>query len=234
MPSPKVFKKHKNLPEQQFLPFNQLSLEKQLNILKAYVTYYINERKSAGYKEIAPLVGVSPTMVSGSLKFWVSLGLLIRSDRKYIPSEKLIRFCNKLSWGTQDEAWAVLRDALRDAWFVKRAEMLFTIRSTSSEDELLNSLGSAASILKTPDMKPSLKYLLELLEKAQFIKREEDGAYSWAIPRKPVQEIVEVADDKFELVTFLVGTEKYVVPLQDVKKFVLQTGRKVAPKEHKL
>lgn len=229
---PKKAEKHETAPEQRTLPFDQVSMEKQLEILKAYAVYHAKEAKPAGYKEIAPLVKISPPMVSGCLKFWASTGLLVQSGRKYVPSQDLTEFCNNLTWGAEAEAWRRFRVALRDAWFVKHLEMRFSINPRATEEDILASVGSAVGVPRSPSTETSLRRMLELLEKAQFVKKE-NGQYSLAVPVEAPKRTIEVTEDS-DLVTFVIGLDKYAVPLEDLKTFVFEKGRKLPSEEHRL
>lgn len=224
--------KQQDLPENRPLPYDQVSLERQFDILKAYVAYHQKEKKAAGYKEIAPLAKISATMVSGSLKFWASTGLLLQSDGKYSPSEKLIDLCNQLSWGTDEEALRVLREALADTWFVKHIEIAFSVHQSASYEEISNSIGAITGVPKTKLVEASLKRLIELLEKAEFIKKE-DGLYSWIHPVKPIRKTIEV-DDKKDLLTFIIDGDKFVITIKELKQFILNKGQKIDSKEHDL
>lgn len=230
---PKSAQKQEELSKSKVMPFDQVSLEKQLDVLKGCVAFHSKEGKPAGYLDIAPLAGISGPMVSGCFKFWASIGVLVQSGRKYLPSDRLIDFCNKLSWGAPDDAWRVLGEAIVDSWFVRQTEMIFSVRQNASEEDLQRSLASAIGVQKTPATESSLKRLIELLEKCRFVARQEDGSFTW-VSRAVPNLSIELAEEKGDLVTFVIASDKFVVPRQTLKDFVVEKGKKLPPEEHDL
>ena len=74
MPSDK--KEEKTLKEERILPFYNLSLDKQIDVVKAYAAYYDKNKKAAHYKDIASVAGIHHTQASGCRKFWRSIEIL--------------------------------------------------------------------------------------------------------------------------------------------------------------
>jgi predicted transcriptional regulator len=231
---PKSDEKQLDEEKNQVLPFDQVGLDKQLDILKSCVAFYSKESKPAGYKEIAPLAKISPPMVSGCLRFWASIDLLQGSGGKYVPTESLIEFCNKLSWGAESEAWAILRNVLSKTWFVKHVEMGFSVAPSMSEEELLRLLGSTAGLPRDKVTLASLRRILELLERGQIIKKTDSG---YSLDQKstviPKPSVIDVASEK-NLITFVVGGETYAVESEELKSFIKAKGRPLAKAEHEI
>lgn len=225
----------KQLNEEKFiLPFDQVGLDKQLDILKSYVTYFTQESKPTGYKEIAPLARISPPMVSGCLRFWVSTGLLQGTGGKYAPVKSLVDFCNKLSWGAEDEAWAILRSALSKTWFVRQTEMGFKVAPQMSEEELIKLLGTTVGKPRSNVILGSLKRIIELLEKTKIVTKADD---KYSIDQKTVADqtskSISVPDEN-NLITFVVDGEKYAVVSEELKTFIKEKGRSMVNDEYEI
>ena len=137
-------KDKKTVEEERILPFYNLSLEKQIDVVRAYVAFYDKNKKAAHYKDIASVAGVHSTQVSGCRKFWRSLGILEEKNGVDIPTKFALEFVRNLEWSKEDQAWKLFRNHIINIWFVNHVAMALRLQKTMSEDELMNSLGSAA------------------------------------------------------------------------------------------
>ena len=77
---------------ENILPSHYFNLDKQIQILKAFVVFHEKNGKGATYKQIASILGSDKSRVSTCLKFWYRIGLLIFDNRAYKPSPSLTNF----------------------------------------------------------------------------------------------------------------------------------------------
>jgi len=220
--------------EKKILPFYNLSLEKQIKVIKAYVAFYDKNKKAAHYKDISSVAGVHHTQVSGCRKFWKSLEILEEKDGTDIPTEVALEFVRKLEWGEEDEAWKFFRNHIMKTWFVTHVIMAMRLQEAMSENELMNSLGSAAGIhRKGPHIVESLSILLELLTQSRIIdKDEETKRFVLNIELTKKIEPLELPEKEENLIPIVIGNEHYVVSPQELKDFVKEHGKKVSSKEY--
>ena len=66
-------RRKKEFGEERVLPFHNLSFEKQIDVLKAYVAHYKKYKKSAHYRDVARIAGIHNAQVKGCRMFWRSL-----------------------------------------------------------------------------------------------------------------------------------------------------------------
>jgi len=220
--------------EEKILPFYNLSLEKQINVMKAYVAFYDKNKKAAHYKDIASVAGVHHTQASGCRKFWRSLGILEEKDGVDIPTKVALEFVRKLEWDKEDEAWKLFRNHIMNTWFVTYVVMTMRLQKTMSEDELINSLGSAAGIhRKGPHIVESLHILLELLMQSRIINEDEETK-KFMLNTELIEkaEPLELPEKEENLISIVIGDERYVVAPQELKDFVKEHGKKVSSKEY--
>lgn len=217
------------------IPSHKVSMEKQVDILKGFATIY-EKKKRATYKDVAPIVNVHPNDVSACLKFWKSVGLLEEQNGGYKASAVTLEFARKIEWGTEDEAWSMIGRHLRNAWFTEHLVMVFRIKKSLTEEELLNSLGSASGATKKDkNVVTSLKILQKLLEHSKIILKDKAGDYvlNPELVQTYKRETIEVPEDR-DLIKLRIGKEVYVVSIKELQEFVKKQGRKLAEKEIKI
>jgi hypothetical protein len=227
-------RRKEKVEEEKILPFYNLSLEKQIKVIKAYVAFYDKNKKAAHYKDVSSVAGVHHTQASGCRKFWKSLEILEEKDGADIPTEIALEFVRKLEWGEEDDAWKFFRNHIMKTWFVTHVIMAMRLQETMSEDELMNSLGSAAGIhRKGPHIVESLSILLELLIQSRIIdKDEETKKFMLNIELTKKTAPLELAEKEENLISIVIGNERYVVSPQELMDWVKEHGKKVSSKEY--
>jgi hypothetical protein len=208
------------------LPFHEIGIEKQIEILKAFCAYYEKNKSAASYRDIAPLVGLHPTKVSGCMKFWGSLGVLKKEGNKYLPESKTVEFARKAEWGDETGAWEILLDLLSDSWFVKHAVMVCRLKGKINQEELINSLGSASGETKKDKATvTSLRMLVRLLELMGVIIKLNEGLYQLN-PKLAISRVerIEVPEGK-DLIQILLGNELFAVDVNELREFVTKRGK---------
>jgi hypothetical protein len=220
--------------EEKVLPFYNLNLDKQIDLVKAYVAFFDKNKKAAHYKDVASIAGVHPTQVSGCRRFWRYLGLLEEKDGIDIPSKAASEFVRKLEWDKEDDAWTLFRNQIENKWFVSHIGMVLRLQKKMTRDDLVNSLGSAASInRKDPHVVESLHILLELLTRSKIIKEDkETNSFIWTGDfDKSIQ--IDIPQDK-DMIQIIIGQERYAVDKKKLEEFVEKEGRKLNDKQHRL
>lgn len=227
-------KQKKIVKEERLLPFYNLTFDKQIDVVKAYVAFYDKNKKAAHYKDIASIAGAHHTQVSGCRKFWRSLDILEEKDGRDIPTNFSLEFVRKLEWGKEDQAWKLFRNHIINTWFVNHVVMALRLQKTMAKDELINSLGSAAGVhRKGPHIVASLRILLELLVRSKVIKENEKTKKFMLYPKLTKEvEPLELLEEEENLIPITIGDEHYVVSPQELKEFVKKRGKKVASKEY--
>ncbi len=215
------------------LPIGKLSVENQIHVLRSYVAFYEQEKRSASYKDIAAVSGINQTNVSSCKGFWESIELLIQEDGKSRPSRAAIEFSNVYSSNT-DEAWALFRRAIKDCWFIKQLAMSMQLGPVQTEGEIVDQLTQATGVAK-PDKKTedSLKKLVELLKTCGFLEQKEGEntltLHSDSLATPPLR--VLEAD---ESIMVILGNERYSVDSSLLKAFVKEHGKRTSDTDYKL
>lgn len=232
MPSQK--KDKKTVKEEIILPFYNLSFDKQIDVVKAYVVFYDKNKKAAHYKDVASVAGVHHTQASGCRKFWRSIGILEEKNGVDIPTKFALEFVRNLEWSKEDQAWKLFRNHIINIQFVNHVAMALRLQKTMSKDELMNSLGSAAGLhRKDSHIVDSLRILLELLIRSRIIKEDEETKKFMLHPELTKEaKPFELPEKEENLISVIIGNERYVVSPQELKDFVKKHGKKVASKEY--
>jgi len=163
--------------EEYVLPYQGPRMSKQVEILRAYYILSKQRKDPIGYKEVADLTKISEISISGNNKFFVYCGFLEEVDRKYIPSEQLIEFINRLEWKKEAEAKVILRQMLARTWFFKSLLELMQLKREMSKDEIINDLGAKAGVRRSRSNMWRLNRLFEWIDYAGILLESNDGAY---------------------------------------------------------
>lgn len=216
-----------NSTDEKILPSSMLSMEKQIDILKAFAIFHSKQGKGATYKEIASIVGASHANVSGTLKFWKNLSLLEEDNSVYTPSKSLIEFNKKIQWGNEDEAWEMLRSTLNEQWFVLLIKSKFELRDKIRSEDLINSLGSASDASSSnKNILTSIKRILDLLEISKLIINDGQGSYTLNHESSEKKRELIVNDSK-DIMQIKINDEIYGIEVDALKEFVLSNGKKI-------
>jgi len=227
----------KSTKEEKVLPSHAIKIEKQLDILKAFVVLSERGKKTTSYKEVAPLAGIkSKTNVSGCLKFWYSIGFLEKENKKYKASDITVEFFRKLESGNENDAWSLIRAHLAKTWFGESIISAFKIRSLLSENDLVNVLGSASGVVKRDNMTiRSLKAIVKLLELSKVIIKDEKESYrlNQELTKGVKRREVKLPEDK-DVIIITIGEESFVLEVKDLKEFVRNRGKRLAKEKIEL
>lgn len=178
-------KKRPRLLTKYPLPSNDLSFEKHLDILKAYVVSSKEGKEPVSYNNFKTLVDVNPLKISNNNKFFENIGLIKNIDRSkgtYIPQEATLRLYNALKWDKKEEISKILKETLTDSWFWNSAKQLVELKGFVSKKELKDKIGYDVSA-DPKKHNNALSILIDYLLYAELLK-EEDGKISFKIISK--------------------------------------------------
>lgn len=228
-------KNNQQQKQEIMLPYYKIGLEKQLDILKAYVAFYNKNNKPASYKDIAPIITTHPNNVSATIGFWKAIGLLERKDGGNVPTQVCIAFCSKLLYKAEAEAWEILKTQIKDTWFIKHVLTMFSVSKSVPREEFVNSLGQAVALAtKDESTIRSLERLTEILTTVGIIRVDENtGVVTLGTPPREKLEAIEVPAG-VHLIQVLIGNERYAVDVKELEAFVKEKGKKLDSKEYKI
>lgn len=208
-------------------PSHYFPIEKQIEILKAFVVYYGENNTGTTYNEISKILVYDKSYVSSSLKFWKEIGLLSQDKAAYAPTQPLLDFNQKIQWGEEEEAWKIFRVAISGSWFVDQIKMKFQLKSILTRDELMKFLGiGSGAVSGDKNKQKSISILINLLEISKVILKGDDGNYTVNSDIGKSNNTVNVDESK-EMLQVKIGEEVYAIDSDKIKTFVLSNGRKI-------
>jgi len=224
------------LKKEKVLPFHGLSMGGQLNIVRGYVAFFNKTGEPATYRDIAPLINVSPSTITKCIDFWKFLGMLKPHGRgRYVPTETAIVFDKLMEAKERSEAWKLIKKQLKKTWVAEHLGMAFKLKEQMNEAELVKSLRSVFEIEKgDKHVIKSLDNLVKLLELAQIIRKDEKMFFGkkffLSLKSEKVEEL-KIPEDR-DMIQIIVDKERYAVDMIDLKELVKQRGRRLNSKEH--
>ena len=237
-------RRKKEVDEERVLPFHDLSFERQIDVLKAFVAHYSKYGKPARYRDVARISGIPNTEVSGCRRFWRSLGFLEEKAGKDIPTEVTMEFVRRLDMGRKDDAWRIFRDHIKGTWFFSHIVMVLKLQKMMDRDDLINSLGSVVKVYRKEkhpsftqreDIIESLRVLIDLLVHSRTIEKDEKTG-EFALRPEVVKgaELLKIPEEKEDLIVVIIRNERYAVPVKELEESVKKYGRKLTSKEYRI
>jgi len=237
-------RRRKEVGEERVVPFHNLSFEKQIDVLKAYVAHYRKYNKPVHYRDVARIGGTDNALVSGCRRFWRSLGFLEEKDGKDIPTEVTMEFVRRLEVGRKDDAWRIFRDHIKGTWFFSHIVMALRLQNMMNNDDLINSLGSVVRVRRKEkhptftqreDIIESSRVLIDLLVHSRTIEKDEKtGKFTLHPEVVKGAEPLELPEEKEDLIVVIIRNERYAVPVKELEGFVRKFGRKLTSKEYRI
>jgi hypothetical protein len=235
-------RRKKEVGEERILPFKDLSFEKQIDVLKAYVAHYEKFKKPAHFSDVAHIARIRNTQVKGCGRFWRSLGFLEGKDGKDIPTEVTMELVKMLEVGREDDAWRIFRDHIKDTWFFIHIMLALKLQKMMNNDDLLDSLGSVANVHRKEkhptfrereDIIESLRVLIDLLVHSRTIEQDEKTG-KFTLYSEVEAEPLELPEEKEDLIVVIIRNERYAVTVKELAGFVKKFGRKVTSKNERI
>jgi hypothetical protein len=153
----------------QVLPTDRIALPKQIDLLRVYALVSGPSKKVVTTADAESIMKLKASTLALASPFFVNAGLLLRSDKGFIPSDAVTNFQRAWQWKA-DTATHKLAPVISMTWFAQRLLPKLTYRATMPEDEAINELADACHA--TPDYGPRLGLLLDYMSVAGLIKRE--------------------------------------------------------------
>ena len=156
------------------LPNAEMKFENEIAILKAIVEFSNKGKRAITSKDVK-VPGVSRPRIGGMLKFFESINLLTKVDKKgeYQPCRELIDFVNNLNRGKEEKAKEILRQILLKTWFGDLTVKLLRVKELSIDD-LIVELGTEAMANPKKDKK-KITRLIEWLKYADILEIDENN-----------------------------------------------------------
>jgi hypothetical protein len=150
------------------LPSARLGFQKQMEILRAFALLSSGGTAPVHYTKVAQTVQAHESNVSTMNPFFVENGFLVKSGNGQIPAGPVLEFARKYSWN-RETAGHALQPIISATWFAEALLNRLHFRPLS-EDEAIEVLAAACSA--GPDVKPQLRMLIDYLDTAGLVRRE--------------------------------------------------------------
>jgi hypothetical protein len=150
-----------------------LSLDKHLELLKAYSVLSKEGKEPVSYKEVGKMT-VSQFRVSGNNKFFESIGFLSRVEKSpgdYLPTNDAIDIYKDLVWKKDEQAKKKVSVLVARSWFWQTTRDLLAIKGKITEEELIQHLGREVGAEPTIHLS-SLKVLVSYLRFSDLVAEE--------------------------------------------------------------
>jgi len=177
-------KKSDKKEEKEFLPFAELQMSKQLDLLKVVVKKYTKENAPVYYRDVSDIHATKPR-VSGSLSFFAKIGWLEQHSKgKYIPSSSLIQYFEGLD---KEKARQELAQILiTQSKVAEKIKFFVEQKGNVKKEEIIKYLASQFRFLERH--KKSIERMIDLLLMLKILKTDEKGQYT---SEDVIQEIQE-------------------------------------------
>ena len=155
-------------PPTRPLPIERISFAKQLEILRAYDAASGQSKNLVGLDKVGELAGVKADTVSLANRFFVPVGLILKVDAKFRPSDAVHEFAVSVGWKDENAAYK-LASVFEGAWFWDAIKPSLTFGQMQARD-VLNKLALACDA--APKYEPQLQMLITYLEASGLIARD--------------------------------------------------------------
>lgn len=169
------------------LPSDRFSFAKHFPLLQNAVM-----RSNFGARPIdseAMEEGVGKQAGQLNAAFFVSIGLMEKISRQYLPKEACVKF-SKLLTIDEDRARGILRPVIEATWFAEAVRNCLSIKQTAGEETLMRELAIACEVSNFQAKESSFRILLHYLEWTGILKRTEDGSLSLGVSMPPSQDVL--------------------------------------------
>ena len=177
--------KRQKLNTKYTLPNQDVSVERQLTVLRALVTATGDGQASASEKEVAikgTAAGMTLADVQKSFAFLSSLALIEGTRQAMTPADDVVKWAKKHEW-KPEEAKTILAPFFLKAWFGQAVADAFKLRKKITLDDLIKTLGQTAEAQPADLARPKLRLLVGFLEHFDYIQKGEGETYTLAEAR---------------------------------------------------
>jgi hypothetical protein len=166
--APDVPPKSKTRPQKP-LPTERITFKRQLDLLRAYGSSYLNTGKPVGNLEAAKLTGMTESTSSIANAFFTATGLLQRGqDAKFTPSSEVVDFAKAHQWNPATSS-EKLKPILARTWF---AEALMPKVHFAPVDEAQAIEVLALEASAGPEYRSQVSMLIDYLEAGGLVTRD--------------------------------------------------------------
>ncbi len=163
-PGPKAGAQRPN----KYLPTDRITFSKQLDILRGWAAASGPAGKVVTNNAVADIVKMQASTVSLANAFFVSSGLIVKTEGGSIPCPEVAAFLRAYEWSPETAAQK-LAPILQKTWFAE--ELLSKLAfGPMTENEAVQDLADAAKA--APEYRGQLRILLDYLAAAGLIQRD--------------------------------------------------------------
>jgi hypothetical protein len=149
------------------LPTVRVSFSKQMDIVRAYAA--AGSGKAVTGKDVADIVQMAPTTISLANPFFLDVKFVQKSEGVGMaPASEVMEYLHAYEWDKETAAHK-LSPLLSNAWFWEALQPRLAFEKLS-EEQVITVLAEKSKA--GPSYKPQLKMVLEFLDAAGMIKRE--------------------------------------------------------------
>ncbi len=166
---PDKAKKPKVRP-QKAIPTERIKIEKQFDLLRAFVAASGPTAKAVSNKDAATILKMADTTVSLANSFFVEMGLLTRTANGFLPSAEVITYAQAYEWNPDTAAYK-LAPLFSKSWFYEAVAptLQFTVGGMN-EESVIKRLAEVSSA--APHYRANLKLLVDFMETTGLVQRE--------------------------------------------------------------
>jgi hypothetical protein len=166
-PKPKS-KPQREIRPSKILPTERLTVERQLEILRAYAAASSHGSKAVTLEEVAGVVEMAPTTVSLANAFLASVGFISKTDSGFMPAPEVVSFLRAHEWNPESSSQK-LSPVVEKSWFFQAIKPRLSFNATP-EDAVIDKLAEAATA--PPEYKRNLQMLIEFAVAAGLLQRD--------------------------------------------------------------
>lgn len=152
------------------IPTERIKIEKQFDLLRAFVAASGPTGKPVNNKDAAAILNMADTTVSLANNFFVEMGLLTKTGNGFMPSAEVIGYAQAYDWNPDTAAYK-LAPLLSKAWFFEAiAPKLKFSTAGMDEDDVIKLLAEASAA--APAYRANLKVIVDFMETTGLVQRE--------------------------------------------------------------
>lgn len=154
----------------KILPTIRIAPQKQFDLLRAWAAASGPGKKAVQLADAAEIVKMAVNTITLANPFFCDVGLLLRQDGGFVPSEEVVLFSRSFEWNPET-APHKLAPLFSGAWFGQALMPKLNFGSLP-KDEAIQTLAEAAEA--PPEYEAQLTLLLDYMERAGLIQRDGD------------------------------------------------------------
>lgn len=166
--TPPPAKKQPKTKPSRYLPTERVTINKQFDLLRAYVAASGHENKPVKVNDVASVVAMNPSTISMVNPFLIDAKFLHRTEGGIIPSTEVQNYAKTYEWD-KERANEELAPIVENSWFYQELKGKLAFRAIE-EAEAITDLAKAVNA--STDYKTNLTLLIDYMEAAKVIQRD--------------------------------------------------------------